>query len=112
MNTKENIERQRSNAIELLFEKGWTKFPKNYNTNKEFKITNFKNNQELYFEVKENGRFVGHFFMFYSTSFRDSLYKGNNDHALRFFVADICNEMYNKHLTQLDAKEGYYWKPF
>lgn len=100
---KETAKRQFSNAVEIMYEQGWMKFPKNLNTNKEFKITGFKNTDTITFEVREGKKKSQHV-IFYAYDLVHSLYlRDSNDsnYAIRCYAKSICKDLYHYSNAQL-----------
>ena len=100
--SKETIRRQFSNAIEILATtKEWWNFPKNFNTNKEFKIKSFKNDT-LVFEVREGNRDLGSFVVFTCIDFDyDNLEGTSTQYMINYFAKKVVRDMFNYLKLQL-----------
>lgn len=100
--SKETIRRQFSNAIEILATtKEWWNFPKNFNTNKEFKIKSFKNDT-LVFEVREGNRNLGSFVVFTCIDFDyDNLEGTSTQYMINYFAKKVVRDMFNYLKLQL-----------
>lgn len=100
---KETAKRQFSNAVEIMYEQGWMKFPKNLNTTKEFRILGFKNLDTITFEVKDGKKKSQHV-IFYAYDLVHSLYlRDSNDsnYAIRCYAKSICKDLYHYSNAQL-----------
>lgn len=102
MLSNNNLRRQFDNAVNWLNEQDVMNFPKSFNTNKQFKIKTFKNDT-ITFDVYENGKNLGGFLIFVAPEISyDKLREGNETFAIKYYVKDICKDMYRFHLLQLD----------
>lgn len=102
MLSNNNLRRQFDNAVNWLNEQGVMNFPKSFNTNKQFKIKTFKNDT-ITFDVYEKGKNLGGFLIFVAPEISyDKLREGNETFAIKYYVKDICKDMYRFHLLQLD----------
>lgn len=100
--SKETIRRQFSNAVEILATtKEWWNFPKNFSTDKEFKIKSFKNDT-LVFEVKEGSKNLGSFVVFTCIDFDyDKLEGTSTQYMINYFAKKVVRDMYSYHKLQL-----------
>lgn len=102
MLSNNNLRRQFDNAVNWLNEQEVMNFPKSFNTNKQFKIKTFKNDT-ITFDVYEKGKNLGGFLIFVAPEISyDKLREGNETFAIKYYVKDICKDMYRFHLLQLD----------
>lgn len=102
MLSNNNLRRQFDNAVNWLNEQDVMNFPKSFNTNKQFKIKTFKNDT-VTFDVYEKGKNLGGFLIFVAPEISyDKLREGNETFAIKYYVKDICKDMYRFHLLQLD----------
>lgn len=102
MLSNNNLRRQFDNAVNWLNEQEVMNFPKSFNTNKQFKIKTFKNDT-ITFDVYENGKNLGGFLIFVAPEISyDKLREGNETFAIKYYVKDICKDMYRFHLLQLN----------
>lgn len=102
MLSNNNLRRQFDNAVNWLNEQDVMNFPKSFNTNKQFKIKTFKNDT-ITFDVYENGKNLGGFLIFVAPEISyDKLREGNETFAIKYYVKDICKDMYRFHLLQLN----------
>ena len=102
MLSNNNLRRQFDNAVNWLNEQEVMNFPKSFNTNKQFKIKTFKNDT-ITFDVYENGKNLGGFLIFVAPEISyGKLREGNETFAIKYYVKDICKDMYRFHLLQLN----------
>lgn len=102
MLSNNNLRRQFDNAVNWLNEQDVMNFPKSFNTNKQFKIKTFKNDT-ITFDVYEKGKNLGGFLIFVAPEISyDKLREGNETFAIKYYVKDICKDMYRFHLLQLN----------
>lgn len=99
---KEKVNRQFSNTIEILAtEKEWWNFPKSFDTNKEFKILDYKNDM-LTFEVREGIHNLGSFLVFVSLDFDYAKLEGTGERfMMSYFSKKVSKEMFVYHKAQL-----------
>lgn len=102
MLSNNNLRRQFDNGVNWLNEQDVMNFPKSFNTNKQFKIKTFKNDT-ITFDVYEKGKNLGGFLIFVAPEISyDKLREGNETFAIKYYVKDICKDMYRFHLLQLN----------
>lgn len=100
--TKESARKCFGIAAEWMYEQDVMNFPKSFNTNKQFKIKTFKNDT-ITFDVYEKGKNLGGFLIFVAPEISyDKLREGNETFAIKYYVKDICKDMYRFHLLQLN----------
>ena len=104
MLSKENVKRQFGNAAEWLYSQGKMHFPKNLGTNKESKVKTF-DGKMITFDVFEGGLNLGGFVVFVTPEISYNRVKeGNEDFAIKYFIASIVKDMYKYHNRQLEGR--------
>lgn len=88
-------------AVEWLYEQGKISFPKNLNTNKQFRVKTFDGDM-ITFDVFEDDKNLGGFVIFVAPDVSyDFVKEGNTDFVIRYFLKRITKDMYDYHLAQL-----------
>lgn len=96
---KDMAKRAFDNSIEYLYDKGWLHFPKNFNTELEFKVTNYKDGV-LSFEVRQGNRVLGSYISFVAWDFVYDFHlmkeEVNMTYAMAIFIKHLSKEMFNR----------------
>lgn len=95
--TKENLRRQRSNAVEYMYERGVMNFPKNLNTSKKFQIVSFKNDTLVFYVINGNKK-TRHFIFTHLSC--EELENTNEAYAMKYYMMKFCKDMYDYSILQ------------
>lgn len=87
------------NSVEYLYEKGWLHFPKKFNSELEFKVTNYKSGV-LSFDVRKGNEVIGSYISFIAWDFMYDFYLKKEDvnmnYAMAIFIRYMCKEMFQR----------------